>query len=118
MGELHELLQGAGREWEPDLRRRLQGMLGSIFQAYLPQAWVFRTEHETATLRVEKDGKIGVTDGVSELADVTVEVPLRRLAAALRSQDRSAIPPAELKVTTHTAKGKAAFDYLRSRLGL
>lgn len=118
MGELAELLTDAGRQWEPDLRRRLQGMLGSIFQAYLPQAWVFRTEKEVATFRVEKDGTVAVSEGAARAADVTVEVPLRRLASALRAPSRDAIPAGELKVTPHTAKGKTAFDYLRSRLGI
>jgi hypothetical protein len=118
MGELADLLTQAGRQWEPELQRRLQGMLGGIFRAYLPQAWVFRTEKETATLRVETDGHVEVVDGPVTGADVTVEVPLRRLTTALRAQSREAIPPGELKVTPHTTKGRTAFDYLRSRLGL
>lgn len=118
MGELVVLLQESGQQWEPEVRRRLQGLLGGILRAYLPQVWVFRTEKEVATLRVDPEGRVTVTEGPVEPADVTVEVPLRRLATALRNQDRTAIPAKELKVTTHTAKGKTAFDYLRSRLGL
>lgn len=118
MGALVDLLSDAGRQWEPELQRRLTGLLGGIFRAYLPQTWVFRTEQETATLRVAPDGRVAVGDGATDAPDVTVEVPLRRLEAALRSQRREAIPPGELKVTTHSAKGKTAFDYLRSRVGL
>jgi hypothetical protein len=118
MGELADLLTEAGRQWEPELKQRLQGMLGGIFRAYLPQAWVFRTEQETATLLVEKDGHVEVRAEETKSPDVTVEVPFRRLATALRARSRQAMPPGELKVTTHTPKGKTAFDYLRSRLGI
>jgi len=118
MGELADLLAEAGQQWEPELKRRLQGMLGGIFRAYLPQAWVFRTEAETATLEVDRDGRVTVEEGEPKPPDVTVEVPLRRLASALRAAGRETIPPGELKVTPHTAKGRTAFDYLRSRLGL
>jgi hypothetical protein len=38
--------------------------------------------------------------------------------AALKTRNKDAVPPGPLTVTPHTAKGKTAFDYLRSRLGL
>jgi hypothetical protein len=118
MNRLTQLLADAGREWEPELQRRLGGLLGGIFRAYLPQTWVFRAGEDTATLRVGPDGDVVVTDGVSKGADVTVEVPYERLATALKQRTRDAVPSNELHVVTHTSKGKAAFDFLRGRLGL
>ena len=118
MNRLGELLGETGRQWEPDLRARFAGPLGGIFRVYLPQTWVFRTESESATLRVDGDGRVTVTDGDSAPADVTIEVPFDRLATALRTRAKGAVPAAELRVTTSSAKGRAAFDYLRGRLGL
>jgi len=116
--ELDDLLAAAAQEFEPEIRRRLGGLLGGFLRAYLPQDWEFRTDRGVATLRVGADGATSVRPGPSERPDVTVEIAYDRLARAIRTRGRSgadAPPPA---VTTHTAKGRAAFDYLRGRLGL
>jgi hypothetical protein len=118
MGEVEDLLRKAGVEFEPEIRSRLQGFLGGLIRNYLPQAWVFQTENETATLRVDAQGAVSVATGAGEKPDVTIEIPKKRLVAALKQRRREAVPPGGLKVTPHTAKGKAAFDYLRGRLGL
>lgn len=111
-------LRAAAKEFEPEIQRRLSGLLGGFVRAYLPQAWVFRTEAEAVTLRVDASGKVRVDPGADPTPDVTIEIPWARLRVALTQRSRAAVPPGPLTVTPHTAKGKAAFDYLRGRLGL
>ena len=118
MGEVEELLRSTAVSFEPELQSRLQGFLGGLIRNYLPQAWVFRTEHETVTLHVDPKGVLTVTPGEVEKPDVTIEIPKKRLVAALKTRDRAAVPSGPLTATPHTAKGRAAFDYLRGRLGL
>lgn len=112
------LLRDAGREFEPELNNRLKGVFGGIIRAYLPQIWVFETEDGSASLHVSRLGEVSVTAGSSPHPDVTVKIPHDRLVAALKTRNRDTVPPGPLTVTPHTAKGKTAFDYLRSRLGL
>ncbi len=118
MGEVEDALRHAAVDFEPEIQRRLTGFLGGFIRAYLPQAWVFKTDVETVTLRVDSAGKVKVDAGVEPKPDVTVEIPWKRLRVALTKRSKEAVPPGPLTVTPHTAKGKAAFDYLRSRLGL
>ncbi len=119
VSEAADLLAEAGRRLEPEVRQRLSGFLGGFVRAYLPQRWVFVTDGGTASLTVEPDGGVHAEDGAATSPDVTVELKLTDLKRALAK--RSGPPPAppkDLKVTPHTAKGRAAFDYLRGRLGL
>lgn len=118
MSKVEELLRSTAKELEPDIQSRLKGFLGGFIRAYLPQAWVFRTEEETATLTVDGNGTVTVTSGAAASADVTIEIAHARLVAALTTRRKEAVPPGPITVTPHTTKGKAAFDYLRSRLGL
>ena len=118
MGAVEELLADAGRRIEPEVRSRLQGLFGGFVRAYLPQAWVFVTESETATLRVDVRGSVTVVPGATDAPDVTVELSVARLRAALTSRRPSAGTTGKISVTPHTSKGKAAFDYLRDRVGL
>ena len=118
MGEVEELLGDAGRRFQPELQSRLKGLFGGIIQSYLPQVWVFETGDETASLLVDKTGAVSVVGGAAPHPDVTVKIPRERLVAALKTRDKEKVPPGPLTVTPHTAKGKTAFDYLRSRLGL
>jgi hypothetical protein len=117
MPTLEGLLDEMARRLEPEVKRRLQGFLGGFLRAYLPQTWVFRSGAETASLTVSATGEPSVTPGAVEHPDVTVEIPLERLRAALQGHGAAGAPP-EAQVTTHTAKGRAAFGYLRERLGL
>lgn len=118
MSELTELLRAAGTELEPEIRRRLGGLLGGIIRAYLPQSWEFKTGHGTATLTVDSAGAISVVAGSVAHPDVTIEIPLEMLRTALKTRKRDAVPPGPVHVTPHTSKGRAAFDYLRGRIGL
>ena len=118
MGEVEDLLRDAARRIEPEVRSRLQGLFGGFVRAYLPQAWVFVTESETATLRVDVRGSVTVVPGAADVPDVTVELSVARLRAALTSRHPGTATAGKLNVTPHTSKGKAAFDYLRDRVGL
>jgi hypothetical protein len=118
MSSIQDLLRTAAAQFEPEVQKQLKGLFGGIVRNYLPQEWVFRTEHEVASLRVDATGHVTVGPTASAHPDVTVEIPHDRLAAALRTRDRKSVPPGPISVTPHTAKGKAAFDYLRARIGL
>lgn len=118
MSDVEGLLREAGRQFEPELQHRLKGLFGGIIRGYLPQVWVFETGRGAASLLVDKTGTVSVVAGAAAHPDVTVQIPHDRLVAALTTRDKDSVPPGPLTVTPHTAKGKTAFDYLRSRLGL
>jgi hypothetical protein len=117
VASVEELIRPLAPRAEAEIRPRLGGFLGAMLRHYLPQVWVFRTEQGVASLRVAEDGRATVAAGADAGADVTIEIGHglleRVLAGGARSPGGS--PP---KVTTHSAKGRAAFDYLRSRIGL
>jgi len=118
MPSLVELLERVGSEVAPQVRAQLGGFFGGFVRAYLPQTWIFRTEHEVASLTVDRAGAVSVTAGASASPDVTIEAHLEQLSAALTRGSRSGLGPGDFRVTPHTAKGKTAFDYLRGRVGL
>jgi hypothetical protein len=118
MASIAGILERLAPSIESEVRSRLQGFLGGILRGYLPQTWVFRTEQETASLVVERDGKVAVVPAAAPSPDVTIEIGHDRLAAALTTRSREGLPPGPMTVTPHTAKGRTAFDYLRGRLGL
>jgi len=118
MATVRALLEKAAHDIEPQVRSQLGGFFGGMVRAYLPQTWVFRTEHETISLTVDRTGAVAVADGPVTTPDVTIETTEERLAAALASRSRSKVPPGGFKVTAHTSKGRTAFDYLRGRIGL
>ncbi len=117
MASVRELLEPLAARAEHEVRPRLGGMFGGMLRAYLPQTWVFTTEQGSASLTVDGEGRATITEGPAVPADVTVEVGHARLESALASGGRQ-IAPGRFEVTPHTRKGKAAFDYLRGRLGL
>jgi len=118
MDSIAVLLKSVARDVEPQVKSQLDGFFGGMVRAYLPQTWVFRTEHEVASFTVDRAGGVSVTEGAATHPDVTIETSHDRLATALRTRSRAAVPPGPLTVTPHTPKGKTAFDYLRGRLGL
>ncbi|MGP8077368.1 MAG: hypothetical protein ACLQD8_04670 [Thermoplasmata archaeon] len=117
MPTVEELLGPLAREAEREIRPRLQGFIGGMLRHYLPQVWVFRTEVGVASLCVAPDGAVTVAPNAVAPADVTVEVGHERLRSALATRGKTPAP-GPLTVTPHTAKGRAAFDYLRPRIGL
>jgi len=103
---------------EKEVQAHLQGLLGGFVRAYLPQAWLFRTEQDVASLRVDPSGKVTVSPTAAPQPDVTVEGPHDRLRDALRSRGRDRPPAGTIRVTAVTARGRAAVNLLGSRLGL
>jgi len=118
MASLRAALDEVARSIEPQVRSQLGGFFGGMVRAYLPQTWVFRTEQETASLTVDRAGTVSVVDGAAVNPDVTIETTLERLATALSQRSRARPPPGSVRVSTHTPKGRTAFDYLRGRFGL
>jgi hypothetical protein len=118
MTSLVPLLESVARDIQPQVKSQLGGFFGGMVRAYLPQTWVFRTEREVASLSVGQDGEVTVATGAAANPDVTIEVPHDRLVTALKTRSREKVPPGPITVTPHTSKGKTAFEYLRSRVGL
>jgi len=118
MTSLVPLLEKVAKDVQPQVQSQLGGFFGGMVRAYLPQTWVFRTEKEVASLTVDKAGVISVAKGAAANPDVTIETEHERLVTALTTRSRDRVPPGHLTVTPHTSKGKTAFEYLRSRLGL
>ncbi len=112
------LLDAVAPDLEKQLKPQLSGVFGGIVRGYLPQTWVFVTEEESATLRVGADGSAKASKGAAANADVVIETTHSRLAAALKTRDKSKVPPGATKVTPRTEKGRMAFQFVRSRLGL
>jgi hypothetical protein len=118
MGELEGALTTLARRLEPEVQSRLQGFLGGFVRAYLPQTWVFHAGSEAASLTVDGAGRATVAAGALPNPDVTIAVPRERLAEMLKARAPDPKLAASVTVTTHTARGQAAFGYLRGRLGL
>jgi hypothetical protein len=116
VGATADLLGPLRPRIEAEIKPRLSGLFGGFVRAYLPQTWVFRTEDDSASLVVDARGDTTVTPKALPNPDVTVEGPAAALQAALGGKGRPA--HGAVKVTPHTAKGRAAFDYLRPRFGL
>lgn len=113
-----ELLGKVAPEIEKELKPRLQGWIGSFVRAYLPQVWVFETEADSATVRVEPTGTVAVIPGSAPSPDVSIHAPKARLERLLTSRTRPESVPADVRVVPHTSKGRIAFDQVRSRFGL
>jgi hypothetical protein len=118
MESVEELLAPVARDAQSEIQQRLKGFFGGFLRAYLPQTWVFRTEGGTASFHVDANGTTSVSSGARAPADVTIEIGYDRLKAALTTRRKEGLPPGPINVTPHSAKGRAAFDYLRGRLGL
>ena len=112
------LLEKAGREVEAQLKPQLSGLFGGMIRGYLPQTWVFETEEGATTLHVDKTGLVAVTAGAQPSPDLTVHARHAALATALKERSRSALPPGAISATPHTEKGRMAFQFFRSRLGV
>jgi hypothetical protein len=112
------LLAGIAPELQARLQQQLTGFTGALMKSYLPQVWVFQTEQDTASLTVAQDGQVSIAVGAAPKPDVTIQTSHERLSAALTTRDRSKVPPGPLTVTPHTSKGRTAFEFTRSRLGL
>ena len=119
MSELQSLLSSLRPEIESQIKPHLRGFFGGIVRGYLPQVWAFRTETESASLRVSGEGAVRASEGLPRDFDVLIIWSHQQLTAALRTRDRDQVPPgAPPSVEFRTRKGKTAFSFLRSRFGL
>jgi hypothetical protein len=118
MARILDLLTHVAPDLEAQLKPQLKGAFGGLVRAYLPQTWVFVTESETASLIVGADGSARALQGAAPHPDVLVETGHARLVLALTTRDKSKVPPGVTKVTPKTEKGRTAFQFVRSRLGL
>jgi hypothetical protein len=112
------LLEQVAPGIEQELKPRLQGLIGSFVRAYLPQVWVFETDEDSATVRVEATGAVAVTAGTAPSPDVTIHAPKARLEKILTSRAPPKTIPADVRVVPHSTKGRVAFDQVRGRFGL
>jgi hypothetical protein len=112
------LLEKAGKEVEAQLKPQLSGMFGGMIRGYLPQTWVFETEEGSASLHVEKDGRVTASAGALPAPDLTVKARHAALATALKTRKRDGLSPGAISATPHTEKGRMAFQFFRSRLGV
>ena len=116
---LNEIFQPICQEVQTQVKKYLSGILSAGFiKPYLPQHWVFITEQETITFRVEKKGNTSVVDGESETPDVTIKIDHDFLCRALKTRERPDFQPKSYDISFQTDKGKTAFNYLKKHLGL
>lgn len=103
-----------------ELQPHLRGLFGGVIRGYLPQVWWFSTENGHATLTVDKQGESRVYEGQVGQPDASIRWTDQAFYVALSTQDRRRLPPGtpEPQVQIHTSKGRAAYNQLRSRLGL
>lgn len=117
MTQLEGILAPVCPEVEAQLRPHLEGFFGGIIRGYLPQDWVFKSEAESVTVRVAKDGTVRVLGGASPSADVTIKSTLTTFRIAIASRQRGSVDSTSVEILYHSRKGKTAFDFVRSRLG-
>ena len=117
MNALAQALQKMAPDLEKELASRLQGFLGAILRSYLPQTWVLKSETESASMTVDRQGKATIVPHEVAGADVTIEAKQAVLLAALTQGASSKARSTDFHVTMHTGKGKTAFEFLRKRFG-
>ncbi len=95
-------------------------LFGGLLRRYLPQTWWFVSPGASATLHVGPDGQSQAFEGSVGPPDVVISWTAEAFDAVLAYRDPSRVPPGSGRpnVEKRTPKGAAAFDYLRSRLGL
>lgn len=119
MSCIEGLLTNLCPEIERRLKPNLRGIRGLFVQGYLPQMWVFETEAETVTFSVDSQGNAQVRQGTFQSPDVVIRWKHDFLASVLRTRNRASVPGGIHPIFMfHTAKGRAAFNYLRGRFGL
>ena len=112
------LLQKAAADVEAQLKPQLSGIFGGMIRAYLPQTWVFETEEGVTTLHVDAQGKASASPGAGTSPDLTVHARHSALARALTERKREGLAGGAIVATPHTEKGRMAFQFFRSRLGV
>jgi len=119
MNCIMSLLDGVCAEIESQLRPRFNGAQRSLIVQFLPQIWVFETEDQVVSLVVDRQGNV-FTQAINRGdKDVTVRWKHEYLASVLKTRSTAYVPHGELPtIIFHTEKGRAAFEFLKQRLGL
>lgn len=107
---------------EAQLKPNLRGIGGLLIRGYLPQVWVFNAGAENVSLVVDNNGNVRVSPGPVQPADVLITTTHDSLSSALEAANgfrtRDSVLMGSVNPQFYTSKGKTAFDFLRSRLGL
>ena len=93
-------------ELESRLRSYLTGFFAGIVRGYLPLTRVRSTEGEEVTIKVDSNGKATGVPGRDPKLGLTVRTSQARLAAALRTRRREAVPPGVLEVVPTQRKAE------------
>jgi hypothetical protein len=119
MSVLRDLLSKYSVEIEMRMRLQLDAIVrGSLVRSQLPQSWNFKTEEETASFTISKDGKASIREGLVNDPDVTIEWKHALLCAVLKGRSLEGIPPGEEPmVTVHSTKGRIGYTMIRRFLG-
>ena len=119
MPSIRPLLDALAPEVEAEAKRVLANPLtGAIVRGYLPQSWVFETEEETVTFRVDPDGNARTLEGAVADPDVGVRGPSEDLATVLRDRRLPEGAGRRIEYRHFTGKGRAAWTFLKNRFGL
>jgi len=119
MGRVEDLLSGFCVDAEGELKPKLQGFTGLVLRGFLPQVWVFETESESVTVMADADGHVSIKQADGLQRDLTIRWRHDLLCQVLETKTKDCVPSGETPtIVRHTAKGGAAFNYLKGRIGL
>ena len=119
MTALKGIFESICYEVEAELKSQLSGFIsGAFIRAYLPQEWVFKTENETITFSVDRNGNASVRIGTGSKSDVTINIDHEYLSTALTTRSQPSFQPKKNNVKFHTSKGRTAFNFLKKKFGL
>lgn len=115
--EVKSLLEDYRPEIEEKIKPHLDGLRGVIVKTRLPQVWSFRTEQESVSIFIDKDGKTKVKAGESQAPDVTIEWKQDFLCSVLSKKSAKDIPSGERPdITIHSPKGHDGYSIVRRYL--
>lgn len=119
MGQLRDALGAVCPEVEGRAKARLKADPAEGLHRWLPQAWGFETDTESATLHIDVAGAVTATDGIRGPVDVTVIWNLSDLLEVLTAETRSASFKGKNPVLRfRTSNGQRTFSLLRGAIGL
>ena len=114
------LLARFGPEIEAQLKPTLAGLAGLFVRGCLPQTWVFDTGVERVSLIVDVNGTVRVRSGAVEPADVLIIATHDTISTALEAanglRSKESVMRGPTNARFFTAKGEAAFNFLKDKL--
>lgn len=118
MSTLIELFQPICLEVQSQIQDALKGIAGFLIQEYLPQIWHFKTERESVSFCINKNGVAAVIPGLVPNPDVSITVDHNYLSEALKMRKQPAYAYNTLSVVTNTPKGRTAYQFICKKLGI